>query len=187
MANPSRGIISPAFVKCWTASPVISCIIIRKSPRALASKNAAGSFKTGPRTFRSRFPLGRILPKQTFSINCPAVVQFVAGLCHTRFTCICSRQLPSLRPFRGRLPKHCTLCQDAATGQSGCRQEKAGPPGPAFLLSKRSHHIIIHQTSPPVYSPNRFLTVWTESAPVGFCMSFSRILSSNSSVCKNFN
>ena len=66
MANPSRGIISPAFVKCWTASPVISCIIIRKPPRALASKKAAGSFKTGPRTFRSRSPLGRILPKQTF-------------------------------------------------------------------------------------------------------------------------
>lgn len=71
MANPSRGIISPAFVKCWTASPVISCIIIRKPPRALASKNAAGSFKNGPCTFRIRSPLGRILPKQTFFYKLP--------------------------------------------------------------------------------------------------------------------
>lgn len=50
---------------------------------------------------------------------------------------------------------------------------KGRPLGPAFLLSKRSHHIIIHQTSPPVYSPTRFLIAWTESAPVGFCMIFS--------------
>ena len=71
MANPSRGIISPAFVKCWTASPVISCIIIRKPPRALASKKAAGSFKNGPCTFRSRSPFGRILPKQTFFYKLP--------------------------------------------------------------------------------------------------------------------
>ena len=66
MANPSRGIISPAFVKCWTVSPVISCIIIRRPLTALASKKAAGSFKTGPCTFRSRSPLGLTLPKQTF-------------------------------------------------------------------------------------------------------------------------
>lgn len=71
MANPSRGIISPAFVKCWIASPVISCIIIRKPPRALASKKAAGSFKNGPCTFRSRSPFGRILPKQTFFYKLP--------------------------------------------------------------------------------------------------------------------
>ena len=41
-------------VKCWTVSPVISCIIIRRPLTALASKKAAGSFKTGPCTFRSR-------------------------------------------------------------------------------------------------------------------------------------
>ena len=113
------------------------------------------------------------IPDFSIRQNSPAAVQFAAGLCHPCFTCICGRQLPSLQPFRGRLPKPCTICQDAATGQPGCRQEKAGPPGPAFLLSKRSHHIIIHQTSPPAYSPSRFLTAWTESAPVGFCMIFS--------------
>ena len=186
MANPSRGIISPAFVKCWTASPVISCVIIRKPPRALASKKAAGSFKTEPCTFRSRSPLSRILPKQTFSINCPAVVQFAAGLCHTRFTCICGRQLPSLRPFRGRLPKPCPLCQDAATGQSGCRQEKAGPPGPVFFIETFTLHHTPYK-SPPAYSPTRFLTAWTESAPVGFCMFFPRILSSKIGVRRNCN
>ena len=129
--------------------------------------------KPGHVLFAAASLLAGSCQSRLFSINCPAVVQFAAGLCHTRFTCICGRQLPSLRPFRGRLPKPCTLCQDAATGQSGCRQEKAGPPGPAFLLSKRSHHIIIHQTSPPAYSPTRFLIAWTESAPVGFCMIFS--------------
>ena len=78
MANPSRGIISPAFVKCWTVSPVISCIIIRKPPRALASKKAACSFITGPRTFRSRSPLGLTLPKQTFFYK-PAPPSFISS------------------------------------------------------------------------------------------------------------
>ena len=143
MANPSRGIISPAFVKCWTASPVISCIIIRKPPRALASKKAAGSFKNGPCTFRSRSLLGRILPKQTFSINCPAVVQFAAGLCHTRFTCICGRQLPSLRPSRATAQALHPMpgCSDRATRmQTG----KGRPPRGQPFLSKRSPCITPH-------------------------------------------
>ena len=142
--------------------------------------------KPGHALFAASPLLAGSCQSRLFSINCPAVVRFVAGLCHTRFTCICSRQLPSLRPFRGRLPKPCTLCQYAATKQPGCRRRPA-PEGPAFLLSKRSHHIIIHQTSPPAYSPSRFLTAWTESAPVGFCMSFSRILPSKSGVCKSCN
>ena len=142
--------------------------------------------KTGHALFPAASLLAGSCQSRLFSINCPAVVQFAAGLCHTRFTCICGRQLPSLRPFRRRLPKPCTLCQYAATKQPGCRQEKAGPPGPAFLLSKRSHYIIIHQTSPPAYSPSRFLTAWTE-APVGFCMFFSRVFSSKIGVRRNCN
>ena len=184
MANPSRGIISPAFVKCWTASPVISCIIIRKPPRALASKKDAGSFKTGPCTFRNRSPLGRTLPKQTFSINPPRRSSIRGGALSypfhlhlrqtTAFISPLSRATAqALHPMPG--------CSDRATRmQTG----KGRPLGPAFLLSKRSHHIIIHQTSPPAYSPTRFLTAWTESAPVGFCMSFSRILSSKAAFTK---
>ena len=67
-ASPYPLTMLPAFVKCWTASPVISCIIIRKPPRALASKKAAGSFKTGPCTFRSRSPLVRILLSWVFQL-----------------------------------------------------------------------------------------------------------------------
>ena len=113
------------------------------------------------------------IPDFSIRQNRPAAVQFAAGLCHPCFTCICGRQLPSLQPFRGRLPKPCTLCQDAATGQPGCRQEKGGPPGAACVVSKRSPQSIIPQTNPPGYSPTRFLIAWTESAPVGFCMIFS--------------
>ena len=176
MANPSRGIISPAFVKCWTASPVISCIIIRKPPRALASKKAAGSFKTGPCTFRSRFPLGRILPKQTFFYKLPRRRSIHGGALSyplhlhlrqtTAFTSPLSKATAqALHPM--------PVCGYQATRmQTG----KGRPLGPAFLLSTRSHHIIIHQTSPPVYSLPRFLTVWTESAPVGFCMLFPNFI-----------
>ena len=128
--------------------------------------------KTGHALFAAAPLLAGSCQSRLFSINCPAVVQFAAGLCHTRFTCICGRQLPSLRPFRGRLPKPCTLCQDAATGQPGCRQEKAGPPGPVFFIETFTLHHIPYK-SPPAYSPSRFLTAWTESAPVGFCMIFS--------------
>ena len=75
-------------------------------------------------------------------------------------------------------------CSDRATRmQTG----KGRPLGPAFLLSKRSHHIIIHQTSPPAYSPTRFLIAWTESAPVGFCMFFPRVFSSKIGVRRNCN
>ena len=126
------------------------------------------------------------IPDFSIRQNRPAAVQFAAGLCHPCFTCICGRQLPSLRPFRGRLPKPCPLCQDAATGQSGCRQEKAGPPGPVFFIETFTLHHTPYK-SPPAYSPSRFLTAWTESAPVGFCMFFPRILSSKIGVRRNCN
>lgn len=135
-----------------------------------------------------------------------AAASLLAGFCQSRLF----YKPPRRRSVRGgalSYPLHLHLRQTTAftsplsraTAQAlppmpGCSDRairmqtgEGRPLGPAFLLSKRSHHIIIHQTSPPAYSPNRFLTVWTESAPVGFCMSFSRILSSNSSVCKNCN
>ena len=183
MANPSRGIISPAFVKCWTASPVISCIIIRKPPRALASKKDAGSFKTGPCTFRSRSPLGRILPKQTFFYKLPRRRSVRGGALSYPLHLHLRQTTAFTSPLRGRLPKPCTLCQDAATGQSGCRQEKTGPPGPVFFIKTFTLHHTPYK-SPPAYSPSRFLTAWTESAPVGFCMSFFRLFSAKSDVCK---
>lgn len=136
-----------------------------------------------------------------------AAASLLAGSCQSRLFSI---NLPRRRSVRGgalSYPFHLHLRQTTAftsplsraTAQAlhpmpGCSDRaarmqtgKGRPLGPAFLLSKRSHHIIIHQTSPPVYSPTRFLTAWTESAPVGFCMSFSRILSSKSGVCKYCN
>ena len=176
MANPSRGIISPAFVKCWIASPVISCIIIRKPPRALASKKAAGSIKTGPCTFRSRFPLGRILPKQTFFYKLPRRRSIHGGALSypfhlhlrqtTAFASTLSRATAqALHPMLG--------CSDRPIRmQTG---KGRPPPGPVLFIETFTLHHIPYK-SPPTYSPNRFLTVWTESAPVGFCMFFPNFI-----------
>ena len=127
------------------------------------------------------------IPDFSIRQNRPAAVQFAAGLCHPCFTCICGRQLPSLRPFRGRLPKPCTLCQDAATGQPGCRQEKAGPGGAGLSLI---------ETFAPYYNPSNKPT-GVLSDQVSDCLDgkcaggllydFFRILPSKSGVCKSCN
>lgn len=136
--------------------------------------------KPGHVLFAAASLLAGSCQSRLFSINCPAVVQFAAGLCHTRFTGICGRQLPSLRPFRGRLPKHCPLCQDAATVQPEYQQEMASPQRVENLYTLRAglfyRNVHTNEITPPAYSPTRFLTAWTESAPVGFCMFFQNFI-----------
>ena len=187
MANPSRGIISPAFVKCWTASPVISCIIIRRPLTALASKKDAGSFKNGPCTFRSRSPLGLTLPKQTFFIK-TAPPLFIRGgalsySLHlhlrqtTAFTSPLSRATAqALHPMPG--------CSDRATRmQTG----EGRPPGAGLSLI---------ETFAPYYNPsNKPTGVLSEQVSDcldgkcagGLLYDFFRILPSKSGVCKSCN
>ncbi len=176
MANPSRGIISPAFVKCWTASPVISCIIIRKPPRALASKKAAGSFKTGPRTFRSCFPLGRILPKQTFFYK-PAPPSFSSrrGFVIPVSPASAADNCLHFASFEGDCPSTAPYARMQQPGNPDADRKRPPPPGPVFFIETFTLHHIPYK-SPPAYSPTRFLTAWTESAPVGFCMLFPNFI-----------
>ena len=163
MANPSRGIISPAFVKFWTASPVISCIIIRKPPRALASKKAAGSFKNGPCTFRSRSPFGRILPKQTFFYKLPRRRSVRGGALSypfhlhlrqtTAFTSPLSRATAqALHPMPG--------CSDRAIRmQTG----KSRPPGAGLLYRN------VHPASHPIQKPTGVLSEQVSDCLDGKC------------------
>ena len=187
MANPSRGIISPAFVKCWTVSPVISCIIIRRPLTALASKKAAGSFKTGPCTFRSRFPLGRILPKQTFFYKLPRCRSVRGGALSYPF----HRHLRQTTAFTSPLSR---ATAQALPPMPGCSDRpirmqtgKSRPPGADLSLIDTFAPYYNPSNKPTGVLSDQVLIAWTESAPVGFCMSFSRILSSKIGVRRNYN
>ena len=144
MANPSRGIISPAFVKCWTASPVISCIILRKPPRALASKKAAGSFKNGPCTFRSRFPLGRILPKQTFFYKtAPPSFSSRRGFVIPVSPASAADNCLHFAPFEGDCPSPAPYARMQRPGNPDADRKKPAPRRRSSL-SKRSPCITPH-------------------------------------------
>lgn len=135
-----------------------------------------------------------------------AAALLLAGSCQSRLFSI---KLPRRRSVRGgalSYPFHLHLRQTTAftsplsraTAQAlhpmpGCSDRatrmqigKGRSPGPVFFIETFTLHHTPYK-SPPAYSPSRFLTAWTESAPVGFCMFFPRILSSKIGVRRNCN
>ena len=118
--------------------------------------------KTGHVLFAAASLLAGSCQSRLFSINCPAVVQFAAGLCHTRFTCICGRQLPSLRPFEGDCPSPAPYARMQRPGNPNADRKRPVPR--AGLLYRN-----VRPASHPIQKPTGVLSEQVSDCLDGKC------------------